>query len=176
MGMSEQSFQTTRLSAGRHSGPDQGACVMELASMLAGETFTDHPRSTCQVIGKFLRDYNDRIDDDRRQDLYAYAARVVGSRGPRKVRRERGTLLRAWAHEQGSRINPRSLFVQPFLAAREAARIAATPGDERNHREVLRLLDELLAIGGCDGAAPAGPPQAGPAAGKDADRSSPLAW
>ena len=44
--MSEQSFQTTRLSAGKHAAPDQGACVMELASMLAGETFTDHPRST----------------------------------------------------------------------------------------------------------------------------------
>ena len=109
--MSEQSFQTTRLSAGKHAAPDQGACVMELASMLAGETFTDHPRSTCPVIGTFLRDYNDRIDDRRRQDLYAYAARVVGSRGNRTVRRERGALLRAWAHDQGSQINSRSFFV-----------------------------------------------------------------
>jgi hypothetical protein len=174
--MSEQSFQTTKLSAGRHAGPAHGACVMELASMLAGETFTDHPRSTCPVIGTFLRDYNDRIDDRRRQDLYAYAARVVGSRGNRKLRRERGALLRAWAHEQGSRINPRSVFVQPFLAAREAAMIAAAADDERRHREVLKLLDALLAIGARDGSAPGAPPQSHRAAGKEADRSSPMTW
>ncbi len=47
---------------------------MELASMLAGETFTDHPESVCPVIGSLLRAYNDRLDDDRRQDLYRYAA------------------------------------------------------------------------------------------------------
>ena len=49
--------------------------------MLAGEPFSDHPHSVCPVIGSFLRAYNDRIDDRRRQDLYAYAAAVVGSRG-----------------------------------------------------------------------------------------------
>lgn len=162
--MSEQSFhQTTRLSAGRHAGPEHGACVMELASMLAGEPFSDHPRSACQVIGTFLRAYNDRIDDARRQDLYAYAARVVGSRRDRKVRRERGALLRAWAHELGSPIAARSWCVRPFLAAQEAARVAAERSDELHHREVPRLLDELIAIGERDGQSPACPPQAGPA-------------
>jgi hypothetical protein len=34
----------------------------------------------CPVIDSFLRAYNDRIDDGRRQGLYAYAAKVVGSR------------------------------------------------------------------------------------------------
>ena len=161
--MTDQSFQTTKLSAGRHAGPEQGACVMELASMLAGEPFSDHPRSACQVIGTFLRAYNDRIDDARRQDLYAYAARVVGSRRDRKVRRERGALLRAWAHELGSPLAPRSWCVRPFLAAQEAARVAAERSDELDHREVLWLLDELLAIGGRDVLSSANPPQAGPA-------------
>jgi hypothetical protein len=45
-------------------------CVMELASILADEPFSDHPRSECPMIGSFLRAYNDRIDDGRRQDLY----------------------------------------------------------------------------------------------------------
>jgi hypothetical protein len=31
------SYQTVRLSAGLHTGPDNGVCVMELASMLAHE-------------------------------------------------------------------------------------------------------------------------------------------
>ena len=38
------SHQTIKLSRGRHSSPEHGACVMELASMLAGEGFSDHPR------------------------------------------------------------------------------------------------------------------------------------
>src|SRR5437764_4983871 len=76
------SHQTIRLGRGKHASPDEGACVMELASMLAGEPFSDHPESVCPVISTFLRSYNDAVDDRRRQDLYAYAARAVGSRGP----------------------------------------------------------------------------------------------
>ena len=58
--------------------------------MLAGEPFSDHPPSVCPVIGAFLRVYNDAVDDDRRQDLYGYAARVVDSRANEDV-----TALRA---------------------------------------------------------------------------------
>ena len=73
--MSPATYQTVKLSKGKHISPDDGACVMELASMLAGEPFSDHPRCACPVIGSFLRAYNDSVDDDRRQDLYAYASR-----------------------------------------------------------------------------------------------------
>ena len=78
--MSPVSHQTIKLSPGKHYSPDDGACVMELASMLAGEPFNDHPASVCPVLGSVLRSYNDSVDDDARQDLYAYAARVVGTR------------------------------------------------------------------------------------------------
>lgn len=84
-----QTHQTVRLSRGSHRSPDQGVCVMELASMLAGERFSDRPRSVSPVIRGFLRTYNDALDDARRQDLYAYAARVVGTRAPRPVERAR---------------------------------------------------------------------------------------
>ena len=57
--MSSVSYQTIKLSTGRHSSPEVGACVMELASMLAGEPFTDQPESVCPVIASFLRAYND---------------------------------------------------------------------------------------------------------------------
>lgn len=73
------SHQTVRLSRGKHRSPEDGACVMELASMLANEPFSDRPRSVCPVIAAFMRIYNDRLDDDRRQDLYEWAARVVGT-------------------------------------------------------------------------------------------------
>ncbi|MFL5862215.1 MAG: hypothetical protein ACJ780_15780, partial [Solirubrobacteraceae bacterium] len=93
------SYQTITLSKGTHASPRDGACVMELASMLAGEPFNDRPRSVCPVIGSFLRAYNDRIDDGRRQDLYGYAAKVVGSRASRDVERARAEHLSGWAFE-----------------------------------------------------------------------------
>jgi len=78
--MPETMHQTVKLSRGKHSSPQRGACVMELASMLAGEPFSDRPDCVCPVLAGFLRVYNDQLDDDRRQDLFAYEARVVGSR------------------------------------------------------------------------------------------------
>src|SRR5436305_6946766 len=95
--MSPVNYQTIKLSKGKHLSPEDGACVMELASMLAGEPFTDHPISVCPVIGSFLRAYNDTVDDQRRQNLYAHAARVVGSRGPEAVQRARAERLLEWA-------------------------------------------------------------------------------
>ena len=76
------SHQTVRLARGRHRSPDEGACVMELVSMLGGEPFGDHPATACPVIGTFLRSYNDLVSDAQRQDLLACASRVVGSRRP----------------------------------------------------------------------------------------------
>src|SRR5690242_21203994 len=98
--MSATSHQTVRLSRGRHQGPEQGACVMELASMLASEPFSDHPRTVCPVVGAFLRAYNDGLPDDRRQDLYEYAARVVGSASSRRVRRARAKRCLLWFSEE----------------------------------------------------------------------------
>jgi hypothetical protein len=88
--------QTIRLSRGKHDSPDEGACVLELASMLAGEEFSDEPFSVCPVIATLLREHNDSIDDERRQDLYAYAAKVVGSPSPGPVQDERAARLSEW--------------------------------------------------------------------------------
>src|SRR5437660_4762724 len=97
--MSPVSYQTIKLSKGKHSSPDDGACVMELASMLAGEPFTDHPGSVCPVIGSFLRSYNDSVDDKRRQGLYEYASKAVGSRSDARTQQARAERLAAWAEE-----------------------------------------------------------------------------
>ena len=70
-------YQTARLGPGRHDGPGAIVCIMELAAMLSGERFSDHPVSVCPVIGSLLRAYNDNLDDRRRQDLYRYAAEAM---------------------------------------------------------------------------------------------------
>ena len=101
--MSHVTHQTIKLSKGRHNSPQEGACVMELASMLAGEPFSDHPASVCPVIGSCLRAYNDWIDDRRRQDLYAYASKVVGTRSSQEVQRARAARVTAWVGEVARR-------------------------------------------------------------------------
>jgi hypothetical protein len=93
------SHQTIKLSRGRHSSPEHGACVMELASMLAGESFTDHPRSVSRPIASFLRGYNDLLDDRRRADLYRYAAQTVGTVGSAEVEQARAARLLAFGDE-----------------------------------------------------------------------------
>jgi len=155
--MSPVSYQTIKLSKGKHASPEDGACVMELASMLAGEPFTDHPASVCPVIGSLLRSYNDSIDDDRRQALYEYASRIVGSRGSQRLQEARAGRLARWADEmQRTR---RGWFLRTPLRA--IGRLRKPPVDavgayavhsiprhtERTHSSVLALVDELLALG-----------------------------
>lgn len=91
--------QITKLSPGKHHSPQHGACVMELASMLAGETFSDRPRSVSPTIGGLLRAYNDRVPDDLRQDLYRYAAEVVGTQAPQSVEDERLRRVLEWGEQ-----------------------------------------------------------------------------
>jgi hypothetical protein len=87
--MSSVSHQTVRLERGKHSSPASGVCLMELASMLAGEPFSDQPRCVCPVVAALLRRVNDALDDERRQTLYRFASSAVGTRASEGVRRRR---------------------------------------------------------------------------------------
>jgi hypothetical protein len=155
--MSSVSHQTVKLSKGQHASPEDGACVMELASMLAGEAFSDHPVSVCPVIGAFLRAYNDWIDDDRRQDLYRYAAKVVGSREDDEIQRARADRMAAWSAQMRRRWWTRSLvpsWLRGFsgvwrppheVLGAHAVRSIAKPSEDA-HVAALSLIDELLEI------------------------------
>jgi hypothetical protein len=158
--MSQTSFQTIRLSRGMHKSPEEGACVMELASMLADEPFSDHPKSVCPVIGAFLRDYNDSVPKNHRQDLYRFAAAVVGTRGSVSVQQARAAHLSKWTSEMRRR---RYATFLPNVVARALARLLRPPSGidalavdairslggqtQQTHAAVLALVDELVAIG-----------------------------
>jgi hypothetical protein len=157
------SHQTVRLSQGKHRDPDHGACVMELASMLAGEPFSDRPRCVDPVIAGFLRTYNDGIDDRRRQDLYPLAAAVVGSRTVPSVQAERARLCLHWAQSRygtGRRGMRKLLPKRPLLpdgrlgddaagtlAGRVAVKHACKRRAEGAHEAALAFVREMLAVG-----------------------------
>ncbi|MBG6095810.1 hypothetical protein [Nocardioides luteus] len=69
------------LSRGRHRTPRRGACFMELASVLAGERWSDHPSCTHPLLAHLARLVNDRTSDDGRQQLLPLVPSVVGRRG-----------------------------------------------------------------------------------------------
>ena len=93
----EGEWASVRLTDGGHSSPAYGVCVVELASLIAGEEFSDRPRCVCPVIAAFLRGWNDRAGYAERQLLGPYAVRIVGSRGDRRLTRNRREICLAWA-------------------------------------------------------------------------------
>ncbi|WP_298457421.1 hypothetical protein [uncultured Cellulomonas sp.] len=70
------------LSRGRHRSPRRGACFMELASYLAGERWSDHPRCTHPLLARLARGVNDVTSDDARPRLALLIPSVIGLTSP----------------------------------------------------------------------------------------------
>lgn len=115
------------LARGRHSGPAHGACFMELASMLAGERFSDGPRCSDPVLAAFARGVNDALDDECRQRLLPLVPDVVGTAGR----------------------DPR-IGVAVVVTATTAA-LAVAPEDRRLRRVHSRARRRLADLGGAGG-------------------------
>jgi hypothetical protein len=148
------SHQNVRLGPGRHPRPGKVVCVLELASMLAGDRFGDRPVSVCPVIGAILRAYNDNVDDRRRQDLYRFAADAVGTRRDYRVQRHRADAALDWAlarHRQrgGTLLAP----PDPEGPRDEIGYyvVGALYGQGRwsdeEHASLIALVEELIEIG-----------------------------
>jgi hypothetical protein len=69
------------LTRGRHRSPRRGACFMEIASLLAGERWSDHPSCTHPLLGRLARQVNDHTTDAGRRALVMLIPSVVGRRG-----------------------------------------------------------------------------------------------
>jgi hypothetical protein len=154
------SHQTVRLGAGRHPRPGKLVCVMELASMLAGERFGDRPVSVCPVIGAILRAYNDNVDDGRRQDLYRFAADAVDTRRDFRVQRRRAEAALEWARARYQEHSTDKLPAEPdpegardeiaFYVVRSLARRGQRRSrwSDESHASIIALLDELIQLDG----------------------------
>lgn len=140
--------QVVDLRPGRHSSPEQGACVVELASMLAGERFSDHPRSVCPVIASYMRTVNDRLDEEERQELYPYAAAIVGSRGSRRLSVRRGRLCFSWLQGLDGGSSRVGRFFARWVSGSEAAVLCAKAAlREGGSPMALALADALIGEG-----------------------------
>lgn len=66
------------LSRGKHRNARKGACFMEMASVLAGERWSDHPRCTHPLLAELARLVNDLTSDEGRNELAVLVPDVVG--------------------------------------------------------------------------------------------------
>src|SRR6187397_1785453 len=66
------------LSRGKHRSPRRGACFMEMASYLAGERWSDHPKCTHPLLAMVARLVNDNTSDDNRSRLADLIPSVIG--------------------------------------------------------------------------------------------------
>ena len=57
---------TIPIARGVHHKMDEGACIMELVSYVAGEPWSDHPACVSPCIATFLRVWNDALSDEER--------------------------------------------------------------------------------------------------------------
>jgi hypothetical protein len=137
--------------------------VVELASMIGGEKFTDRPDCVCPVIGSFLRSWNDRAGYADRQQLHQYASRVVGTGGYRrisKIRRDlclsyaganldRGPLRRAVARLRMRGRIAWSVGIFPSIWLKEGAGAYAAHSAfaRAESNDAFALLDRLLEVG-----------------------------
>jgi hypothetical protein len=152
-----------RLEPGSHRSPSDGVCIVELASMIAEEPFSDSPRCVDRVIAAFLRAWNDRAGYADRQRLHPYASRVVETGGYRRMSRIRRDLCLSSAGAQldrgplgrtVARLRMRariawSVGLWPAVrlkagAGSYAARICFARG---GGDEAFELLERLLAVG-----------------------------
>lgn len=69
------------IKSGGHKRPEDGMCIMEMASYVAREKFSDHPECVSPVIGAFCRSWNDALnDEDRNRLMRPYIFKVVGTK------------------------------------------------------------------------------------------------
>jgi hypothetical protein len=147
-------YQSVRIARGNHASPRDGVCVMELASMLAGERFTDRPQSVSPIVSAFMRAYNDATDDAGRQELYAYASKAVGTNGSAAVEHRRAErCLEALHSFLGGGLLSRLAGRFTVPSSRRGREELATRLARDLHRygrgaEAAALADELMAMRG----------------------------
>jgi hypothetical protein len=133
------------LSAGKHSRPKHGACLMEYVSVLAGRRFSAKPECTDRTLAAIARAVNDYSGDAARQDLASYAGALTTA-GPLEVADQqdlaRRVLLTALPFADGDR---RCTLLVALLGIERAA-----AGRTEGYDDLLVGLDTELALLGME--------------------------
>ncbi|MFF7892699.1 hypothetical protein ACFZDI_12540 [Streptomyces sp. NPDC007907] len=109
-----------------HLHPDDGACLMEAAALLASGRFTDSPAGTHPALAALARVVNDGVGDDARRALWPLAADLADAHPPG---RDYAPLLVGTVVDAARRVKPASRPLARYrrVCRRRARRLAHAP-------------------------------------------------
>ena len=157
-------LEAVRLGRGAHDSFTNGAGVMEAVSYVAGEPFSDHPQCASPVLSALLRSWNDCLDDDARQRLKPYVARLVGTAGSEHdevLRREMlwewvlSTLVPRWLETAGMHAEAEHVRVEGRLALANVRDTAWESRVAARERVEAQVRDYIESASAAEHAAPA---------------------
>jgi len=124
--------QNISLGHGSHTSMNEGSCVMEIVSYVAGEPWADHPQCACPVVTEFMISLNDSLpsDADRDRLLKPLIPLIVGTRSTPEVETRRSYLALDWLVRV---FTPQWLDLVPAL---------------HGHAQALRDLDAIVDMAG----------------------------
>ena len=134
------------IARGSHSSPADGACIMEMASHLAGEEWSDRPACVHWALAAVARTVNDRLPDDERHLILPLLPRLMGT----TVGLDQATTdaLVTWAGGQASQ-NSNNLLIAPSLLL-----VAANRAPNYGMGFLVGLIDEYDRLTGRTNTAP----------------------
>jgi hypothetical protein len=142
------------LHKGAHDASDGQRCAMEWVAYLAGEEHSDHPMCVSPVLGAFGRSWNDALDNETRQKLRPYLARMIGTAGDGRDE-ERAWLCTDWLVRVCA---PAFMELTPALresaaVLRQLSPVLSAESARRVSTEIMRARDESYAARDAAGAA-----------------------
>ncbi|MBM3463725.1 MAG: hypothetical protein FJX76_16625 [Armatimonadetes bacterium] len=138
---------TLHLSAGTHNSIEEGACLLEAVSHVAGEPWSANPKCVSDVLTIFGTSLNDALGDALRQQLRFYIPRLIGTRTTAADEKKRSWLARdslfrvitpAWLELAGPTAEAAALRALPELTTRKDVS-AALPVIKRAEAAALAL-------------------------------------
>jgi hypothetical protein len=96
--VNQERLQRVRaLAIGAHFADKDKMCAMEAVAFVAGEPWSDHPKCASRVIGAFMRNWNDSLPDNERNELLLpLIPRLVGTCGSAKLEKRRSLMAADW--------------------------------------------------------------------------------
>jgi hypothetical protein len=137
--MNTLDLDTIILKAGKHDSPDDGGCIIEWASYLAGQPWSDTPPCVAPSIRSFCISWNDSLPDaDRTRLLAPFIPKVIGTNTTAEDETTRAwmacdwlvrTFTSTWLRKAGLVDDALALEALPELTSAELAN-AAMPAIE----------------------------------------------
>lgn len=133
-----------RLDVGTHLTPDEGACLMEWVSILAGEPWTDAPATTQPLLAHLARLVNDAMTPTARQQLLPLGRRLANLDSTDRAICERMVVL---VTEYAAAIRPSPFLAWAQASARRHLRRATNPPRSKVAGTLIRLSERAYRHG-----------------------------